>query len=109
MSSDPRTDPLPPDHVPPLTVAELPRWTARLGQPGPLPDPSAAPEADAAGVQFLVSTLLWAPGRLSFDPSGDSPAAALWRRLGLSDPADAEAVTEGGRITAFRPRREALQ
>ena len=109
MSSDPRTDPSPPDHVPPLTLAGLPGWTARLGQPDPLPDPSAAPEADAAGLQFLLSALLWAPGRLAVDPTDGSPVAALWRRLGLDDLADAEPVMDGGRITALRPRKEVLQ
>ncbi len=108
MSSDPRTG-LPPDPVPPLTLAGLPAWMARLGHPDPLPDPALAPEADAAGIQFLVSALLWAPGRLSLDPSGDSPAATLWRRLGLDEPVDAEPVTDGGRVVALRPRKEVLQ
>jgi hypothetical protein len=57
----------------------------------------------------LVSALLWAPGRLSFDAAGDSPVAGLWRRLGLNDPAGAEPVLEGGRITALRLRREVMQ
>lgn len=109
MSSDPRPGLPLADPVPPLTLTGLPAWAARLAGPDPLPDPALAAEADTAGVQFLVSTLLWAPGRLSFDPSGDSPAAALWRRLGLGDPADAEPVLEGDRITAFRPRKEMLQ
>jgi hypothetical protein len=76
---------------------------ARLGDPEPLPNPSAAPEADAAGVQFW-SRRYSGPGRLSFDAAGDSPVAGLWRRLDLNDPAGAEPVLEGGRITALRLR-----
>lgn len=103
MSPDSRPDAPPTGPSPALTLAELPGWRDRLAGPDPMPDPGSAPFADAAGLQFLLSALRWAPGRISLDPADGSPAADLWRRLGLDDPADAEPVLEGGRVAALRP------
>lgn len=89
--------------APPLTAPAHGRWRDLLASDGPAPDPDDAPAADTAGVQLLASALLWAPGRVSLDPAGASPAADLWRRLGLDDPLGAVPVMEGGRLVALRP------
>ena len=102
MSPDLRPDPPTDGPTPALTLANLSGWMDRLAGPDALPDAGGAHDADAAGLQLLVSALLWAPGRLSLDPVGDSPVSRLWHRLGLDDPADAEVVTIAGRVTALR-------
>lgn len=94
-------DPSPP--VPPLTAPEHGRWRDLLAVDGPALDADAAPACDAAGLQLLASALLWAPGRLSLDPGAASPAADLWRRLGLDDPLGAVPVMDGPRVVALRP------
>ena len=104
MPADPRPDLAPAGLTPALTLAGLPAWADRLAAPDPLPSPGGAPAADAAGMQFLASALLWAPGRLRLDPADGSPAALLWHRLGLDDPADAEVVRDGPEVAALRRR-----
>ena len=77
---------------------------AQKAAPGiPIPTDTATLVRINAGAQLLASALLWAPGRLSLDPAGASPAADLWRRLGLDDPLGAVAVMDGPRLVALRP------
>ena len=102
MSPDLPSVPPPRAPLPDLVLATLPEWRQILAE-GPIVIGGEIERVDSAGLQFIAAALRASPGRVRLELSEASAAAALWRGLGLHDPADAEVVVEEGCVVALRP------